>query len=210
VRVVSLIVIAGIAGGVAAAGAIAAGMRWAMRRKPLVAVPPVPPPPVAAAAPEPSFDAFGFALGDVLMLRDTEAWLTGALRLTEAGVDEVCLFFTEGGGKGEALLVRPKPRQTLYLLRAVDLPDLGLAPHTIEHERELYARSRRVPVTIAKHGRGCPDVESEAMWSWFDSQGDAVVVVLQAGGCSLTWQGEPVDESGMMRLAAGKATLRDD
>jgi len=47
------------------------------------------------------------------------------------------------------------------------------------------------------------------MWSWFDSPGDSVLVVLHAG-VPLTWCGAPVDDAEMMRLAAGKATFRDD
>ena len=207
----SLIVIAGIAGGVAAAGALAAGVRWMMRRVPSSEAPQLPSPAASPPSPEePSFEAFGLALGDVVMLRDTEAWLTSALRITESGVDEACLFFTDGDAKGAALLVRPPPRRAMFRLEPVELPDLVLAPHTIEHERELFTRTRRVPVSLEAHGRGCPKTDAEGTWSWFDSQGEAVIVVLQGTAFSLTWKGQAVEEAGMIRLAAGKATFREE
>jgi len=210
---VSLLVLAGIAGGIAAASMFAAGVRWAVRRRPA----PLPfsdtTEPDAASAPEPlhqpSFEAFGLSLGDVIMLRDSEAWLTGALVLKDAGEDEVGLFFTDQTVEGDVLLVRPSPRRLLWLVRAVDVPDAALAPHSLEHERELFTRTRRIPVTIEQVGDGCPPVGDSAMWAWFESAGGDLLVCLHCGQGAFAWRGREVDEGSTLRLAAGKATFRE-
>jgi hypothetical protein len=158
---------------------------------------------------QPALEAFGLCLGDVIMLRDSEAWLTGALLLKDGGEDEVVLFFTDQKADGDALLVRPSPRRTLYLVRAIALPDAALAPHSLEHEREVFTRKRRIPVTLEQAGQGCPPVGSAATWNWFESPGGEVLVCLQSERVSLAWRGHEVDEGSTLRLAAGKATFRE-
>lgn len=209
--VVSLLVLAGIAGGVAAAGMIATGVRWALRKRPQ-ALPPVESEPKALpAAPstEPAIRAFGLALGDVVMLREGEAWLTGVVLIHDAGEDEAGLFFTDQVVEGDVLMVRPAPRRVLYLVRAVDLPAAALGPHSLEHEREIFTRSRQIPVTIAQHGQGCPAIGDAPSWAWFDSPGGDVLVCLQSASGLLAWRGREVDEGSTLRLAAGQATLRE-
>jgi len=210
---VSLLVLAGIAGGVAAVSMIAAGVRWAVRRGPAPLPFGEPFEPQASPAPEPvaqpSFVAFGLSLGDVIMLRDSEAWLTGALVLKDAGEDEVGLFFTDQTIEGDVLLVRPSPRRRLCLVRAVDVPEAALAPHSLEHERELFTRTRRIPVTIEQAGEGCPSLGESAMWAWFESPGGELLVCLQCASGSFAWRGREVDEGSTLRLAAGKATFRE-
>jgi len=148
-------------------------------------------------------------LGDVIMLRDGEAWLTGGLRLMDSGQDEVGLFFTDQTTEGEVLLVRPVPNRALFLVHAVDLPEAGLSPHSLEHERELFRRVRRIPVTLESQGEGCPAVSDAAEWSWFESPGGEVLVCLQSTTCRLAWRGRQVDEGSTLRLAAGQATFRN-
>ncbi len=165
--------------------------------------------PLPASAPRYAFQAFGVALGDVLMLRNAEAWITGAVRLTDSGEDEVGLFFTNMSVDGDVVLIRPFPNRALYLVRCIDLPHTSIDPHTIEHERELFSRRRSIPVAVESYGKGCPAVSSPATWAWFDSPGGDVLVCLFSDSGVLAWRGAPMDEGSTLRLAAGAATFRE-
>ncbi len=209
----SLVVVAGIAGGVAAAGALAAGIRWAVKRSRRALVPaaveeeqaPVP----VLAPPAPSFAVGGFTLGDVVMLRNSEAWLTSALRIQDAGDDEAVLFFSDRTAEQDVLLLRTRPRRMMFHMHAVDLPGMGVGPASIEHGQELFTRSRLIPVTVERHGQGCPVVGTAGSWSWFESPSGDVMGCLCTDGATVVWRGQLLDEAAILHLAAGKATMQD-
>lgn len=142
------------------------------------------------------------------MLREGEAWLTGALWLKDSGEDEVGLFFTNETPDGDMLMVRPAPRRALFLMRAIELPAATLAPHTLEHERDVFTRKRSIPVILDTHGKGCPPVGDGPCWTWFESPGGDVITSLQWASGTLAWRGREVDEGSTLRLAAGQATFR--
>jgi hypothetical protein len=224
---VSLLVLAGIAGGIALAGAVAVSVRWVARREGgersapralsdgLPDVPkasPVSSPTSPADAPNqdaPCFASFGLALGDVVMLRDSEAWLTGALRLRDGGEEEAVLFFTDQTTEGDVLIVRPGPRRKLFLVKGIEMPGGGFAPHCVEHERELFNRTRWIPVTLERHGEGCPDLGEGATFAWFESAAGEVLACLFGPSIALGWRGEELAEGSALRLAAGSATFRE-
>jgi hypothetical protein len=205
----SLVVLAGIVGGVAAAGTLAAGIRWAVKRgRPALAPAPVE---ERAPAPEPAptFTMGGLTLGDVVMLRSSEAWLTSALRIQDAGDDEAVLFFSDRTAEQDVLLLRSRPRRLMYHMHAVELPGMGVGPATIEHEQELFTRSRLIPVTVERHGEGCPAVGTAGSWSWFESPAGDVMGCLCTDRATVAWRGQLVDEGAMLHLAAGKATMQN-
>lgn len=220
----SLLVLAGIAGGVALAGAVAVSVRWVARREggkhsPPGSLPEARPEtsPGSSAGTVPSspkqdtscFASVGLALGDVVMLRDSEAWLTGALRLRDGGEEEAVLFFTDQTTEGDVLLVRPSPRRKLFLVRRIDVPGGGFAPHCVEHERELFNRTRLIPVTLERHGEGCPNFGEGATFAWFESAAGEVLACLFGPSLALGWRGEELEEGSALRLAAGSATFRE-
>lgn len=206
----SLLVLAGIAGGVAVASAVAVGIRWAFKTRPPTVEAHEPPQlPVAPKAVEPELEAYGVSLGDVILLRESEAWVTGVLCFFDGAEEEAALFFTNETSKGDVLLIRPLPRRAMFLVHAVELPEGGVGAHTIEQDRELFTRTRRVPITMKQHGIGCPTVDGTATWTWHESPGGDVLATLQAGACTLAWRGRRVDDGTTLRLAAGQATFRE-
>jgi len=104
--------------------------------------------------------------------------MVGQFVKLDSGEEEVGLFFTDQTDDGEVLLIRPSPRRSLFMVRAIELPEADLAPHRLEHERDLFTRARQIPVTIERHGQGCPTFERTARWTWFDSPSSDVLVCL--------------------------------
>jgi hypothetical protein len=205
---VSLLVIAGIVGGAAFAGGLLVGVRRIRARKrrgPMLAQAGSSSPAVQQAL---CVEALGLQIGDVVLLGDTEAWLTGAMRLDEDGGCVACLFFTERGSQGDVLLGCAGPLPSLLQCKPARLPNLQIAPHSLEHERELYTRRCRVPVTVTCLGQGTPGVDGEGMLLWFDSLVGTSLVVLQSQGRAWAWLGAPVDPATTLRLGAGGATFR--
>ena len=155
------------------------------------------------------FSMRGFTLGDVVMLRTSEAWLTSALQIQDGDEDEAAVFLSDRTAEQDVLVVQAYPQKAVFHMHRVMLAEMPATPFTIEHEQEAFVRTRLVFVKIKHHGRGCPAVGTEGSWSWFKSETGRMLCYVHTNTGTAAWCGEHVDNASMLHMAAGMATLRD-
>ena len=194
---------------VAAAG-IATG-RWLAHR--LRTRPPVESkgelPEGATAEPvaEDPFSRLPCKLGDVVartMERD-EAWLAGALVLWEELPIGALFVAPEAGGDRAVLAYADSDRLAwLSPLAGEELSLPADPPHSIEHNRVLFERARRLPVRLTRAGVGVPEVGDRAVFAEYSGPAGERVVVVAGDTRKLCWSGVALEKADYDVLPAAK------
>jgi hypothetical protein len=154
----------------------------------------------------PPLAGFPCQLGDVILVsHGDEAWLAGALVFRER-LPMAVLFIAPDAGGDRAIYARPAPNPSLLWLAplASDAIIVGREPPSaIEHEKERFERTRRLPFKVERMGTGAPDVGEDVIVAEYGaSTGDRLVVVVGAGGAR-AWRGRPLEE-GTYEVLPGK------
>jgi len=200
-----------IAGVVAALGLVVGIRRVRTRRAksvPITSTPVRALPSRSAPALGPSFSIHGIRLGDVVLLRGSDAWLTSAIRIRDGAEDEAALFFLDGTAGRDGLLVPCSSPRVIFHAQMVGLPEMLTTPTTMEHAQDVFTRTRLIPVTVEHHGQDCLAVGSEGTWSWFESSPGKVLCYLHTNQGAFAWCGRVVDDGSLLHAAAGEATFR--
>jgi hypothetical protein len=197
-----LIVAAILVGG----GALVAGLStWAARRKGVSAEPAPAPVPDRARPPSPLARAgIDVELGDVVDVAGQELWLETAWLLSESG-DVIAALF---GAREATLVVVPRPRRGVYLLREVALSVPEDPPSTVEAGGVRFERIRRIPVRITAVGASPPLPWDEALYVEYRGLAGDALFLLGRGGRAKAWQGRLVAESDIERWGGGAETLK--
>jgi hypothetical protein len=164
----------------------------------------------AKAAPE--LEGFCCRLGDVV-LRTTgeEAWLAGAIVLSETDAPPLfALFHSPDAGGDRALLVEPGESGNVLWLRPIaGLGVRGEPPSALEHEGDHFERARRLPLHAERIGTGTPDVAKSVIFAEYTGAGDARLVVLSGDGACHAYLGQSLLAGSFDVLPSGKSTLED-
>jgi hypothetical protein len=164
---------------------------------------------------EPKVDLLeGFAckLGDVVMRSaGEEAWLAGALVLTEQ-FPVATLFVAPEAGGDLAVLAKPSPVEDLLWLSPVPADAIGLTgkepPATLEHGSDRFERTKRIPVRAVRLGSGAPDVGETVIFAEYTSlPGDRMVVLM--GPRIAAFRGVLLEAGTFTVLPSGKASLEE-
>jgi hypothetical protein len=145
-------------------------------------------------------------LGDVILAsRDEEAWLAGALVFRERE-PMAALFIAPDAGGDRAVFVRPAPQVSIVWMMPVSSEGLSIGrepPSSIEHERERFERTRRLPYRVERVGTGAPDVGQDVILAEYKAAtGDRLVVVIGSEG-TRAWRGHVLEEGTYDLLPGG-------
>jgi hypothetical protein len=156
---------------------------------------PLPDRPVTVAASAPKMDpltSFPFRIGDVVVRggRD-EAWLSGALVLSEDAPTQALFIAPEAGGD-RAILARSLPSKAILWLEALPKGAVEVGrepPGALEVDGTRFDRIQRLPLGVSHVGSGAPVVGDSAIVAEYTSEvGDRLLVVLGAAA-TFTWRG---------------------
>lgn len=136
-------------------------------------------------------------LGDVVTrtMEHDEAWLAGALVFWEERPLGALFVAPEAGGDRAVLAYAESDRLAwLTPLRpeALTLPEDP--PHSIEHNRVLFERTRRFPVRLTRTGVGAPEVGDRAVVAEYSGPARERVVVVAGNTCKLCWSGVALEK----------------
>jgi hypothetical protein len=152
-----------------------------------------PPAAVPATPPAPaSLDGFPCQLGDVVLRSiGDEAWLAGALVLSEDSAPAAVLFFSPEAGGMRAVLAKPQREDLVWLGSAADVVVVGGEPATsLEIAGERFERRRRLPLRVERRGTGAPDMGTEVIFAEYTGLGESQLVVLAGKDKTLALRGE--------------------
>jgi hypothetical protein len=159
---------------------------------------------------EDAFEGFPCQLGDVVMgVGGDEAWLAGALVLSEETPTAV-LFIAPDAGGDRALWVRRSMTSEILWLRSIPQGELHVGaepPSSIEHAGERYERVRRLPLHVERHGTGAPDVGDQVVVAEYKSLPGTKLLVMVGAGGTRAWHGMSLEHGMYDVLASGKSTL---
>jgi hypothetical protein len=151
----------------------------------------------------------GFAcnVGDVVVRHSErdEAWLAGALVLSEEH-PAAALFIAPEAGGDHALYLDAPTRGTLSWLTPIAdgaLAVRGEPPHAIEHEGVRFVRLRRLPVRVRGIGEHVPAFGESAIVGEYAGPGAARLVVLAGEQSSLAWRGTVLSDGEYEVLPGG-------
>lgn len=156
-------------------------------------------------------DGFPCRLGDVILAHHgQEAWLAGALVFRER-LPMAILFIAPDAGGGHAIYARAAPEPSLVWMTPLPATALAIGaepPSSIEHERERFERTRRLPYRVERIGTGAPDVGSPVILAEYSAAGggDRILVVV-GGGNARAWRGRRLEPGMYDVLPSGEATL---
>jgi hypothetical protein len=155
----------------------------------------------------PPLAGFPCQLGDVILVsHGDEAWLAGGLVFRER-LPMAVLFIAPDAGGDRAIYARPAPNASLLWLTPLASDALVMGrepPSAIEHEKERFDRTRRLPFRAERVGTGAPDVGEDVIVAEYSAAtGDRLVVVVGAGRAR-TWRGRPLEE-GTYEVLPGKS-----
>jgi hypothetical protein len=192
--------------------------RWVARSsKPKTAAAPMAPkgaerpeaPPTPSAM-VPDLADFPCQLGDVVLrVGEDEAWLAGALVLSEESV-LAAVFVAPDAGGDRAVVAKPAPAQEIVWAAPIDAASLGASdepPGVLEHEGERFERSRRLPVRVHRLGSGAPDLGATAVLAEYAAASGERVLWLKGHGKPHAWRGVVLDPGTFDVLPGGKSTL---
>ncbi len=158
------------------------------------------------------FDGFPCHLGDVVMgVGGDEAWLAGALVLSEETPTAV-LFIAPDAGGDRALWMRRSMTSDILWLRSIPQGELHVGaepPSSIEHAGERYERVRRLPLNVERHGTGAPDVGDQVVVAEYKSLPGTKLLVMVGPGGTRAWHGMSLEHGMYDVIASGKSTLED-
>lgn len=159
---------------------------------------------------EQAFASFPCQLGDVILaLGSDEAWLAGALLLSEE-VPAVALFIAPDAGGDRAVLARPRPVEDILWLSPIAASSLRLGaepPSSLEHQGERFERLRRLPFRAERHGTGAPDVGDAVVLADYKSASGDRLIVLVGRDTPRAWVGRELNAGMYDVLASGKDSL---
>ncbi len=188
-------------------GGLALG-RWIARSVRGKRTAPAQPSETRAPASDP-FAALPCKLGDVLVrvVERDEAWLAGALVLEEDH-PVAALFVAPEAGGDRAVFARDAPGSGvtwLWPLPAGDPPLTKEPPHALEHGGAHYERARRLPVRVARHGSGAPNVGDRAVLAEYSGPGAQRIVVVAGTERTIAWKGVALSPADYDVLPGGGA-----
>jgi hypothetical protein len=166
----------------------------------------------AAAAPDDdeAFEGFPCRLGDVVMgVGGDEAWLAGALVLSEETPTAV-LFIAPDAGGDRALWVRRSMTSDILWMLPIPPGELAVGaepPSSLEHAGERYERVRRLPLNVERHGTGAPDMGDQVVVAEYKSLPGTKLLVMVGPGGTRAWHGMSLEHGMYDVLASGKSTL---
>jgi len=150
-------------------------------------------------------ERFPCRLGDVVLRGSgDEAWLAGAVLLSEGDDVVAALFVSPDAGGDRVVLVRPPPSDELLWLS----PQTGISavagepPTVLEVEGERFDRKRRLPLAAERIGTGAPDVGPQVIFAEYTGLGDDRLVVLSTARATWAWRG-PVLFAGTYDILPG-------
>jgi hypothetical protein len=154
---------------------------------------------------------FPCALGDVVVraIDSAEAWLAGAIVLSE-GTPAAVLFFAPDAAGDRVLLARPRPSEDIAWLEAAPPEALAAGaepPSAIEIQGVRFERTRRLPLRATRVGSGAPDVGATALLGEYTSPTGEVAVVLVGEGLARAWRGKRLSPDEYEVWPSGKETL---
>jgi hypothetical protein len=160
--------------------------------------PPAPAEPASNEAPpkpkeeDKTLEGFPCQLGDVILRSmGDEAWLAGALVLSEGGNPVAVLFVSPEAGAARGVLARPQSEELLWLSESKDVVVVAGEPATaLEIAGERYERRRRLPLSVERRGSGAPDVGGDVIFAQYTGLGDGALVVLAAKDKVVAFRGE--------------------
>ena len=163
--------------------------------------------------PELELEGFPCRLGDVV-LRSTgdEAWLAGAIALSEADSPPSLVFFVSpDAGKDRVVFARPAPTEEIVWLSPVkeDLQIGAEPPSAVEHEGMHFERKRRLPLRAQRHGTGAPDVGDAVIFAEYTGLGEERLFVLAGGGRAHAFRGVLLHVGTYDVLPSGSRTLEE-
>lgn len=167
--------------------------------------------PVATSdASSPELAGFPCQLGDVILqMTGEEAWLAGALVLSEE-VPVAALFVAPDAGHDTAVYARPGPRATLFWLAPLDPAAVlvgGEPPNAVELRATRFDRVRRLPLRVRRAGVGAPDVGDVVVVAEYASAGSERLLVLKGNAAVRAFHGHELEASTFEVIPSGKATL---
>ena len=169
-----------------------------------------PPRTAEGASSSPPIPGFPCQLGDVILqLTGEEAWLAGALVLSE-DVPVAVLFVAPDAGHDTAIYARPAPRGTLQWLAPLDPTAVlvgGEPPNAIELRGTRFDRVRRLPLRVRRAGVGAPDVGDVVVLAEYASAGAERLVVLKGNAGVRAFHGLELEASSYEVIPSGSATL---
>jgi hypothetical protein len=166
---------------------------------------------------DPDWSVFPCALGDVIVRAGgEEAWLAGALVLSESSPVAVIFVAPEAGGD-HAILVRPRPAGEIVWFEPLPRDEIVVGaepPTSLEVRGVRYERLRRLPLRAERIGAGAPDVGDAVIYAEYAGAGAERVLVLSVpgahgGGPARVWRGVALEPGMYDVLPSGKATLGD-
>ncbi len=164
----------------------------------------------AGMASSPPLAGFPCQLGDVILqITGEEAWLAGALVLSEE-VPVAALFVAPDAGHDTAIYARPGPRSALFWLAPLDPAAVlvgGEAPNAVELRAMRFDRVRRLPLRVRRAGVGAPDVGDVVVVAEYVSAGSERLLVLKGNAGVRAWSGHELDASAFEVIPSGSATL---
>ena len=170
-------------------------------------------PKVEPKTPELVLEGFPCRLGDVV-LRSTgdEAWLAGAIVLSEADSPPCLVFFVSpDAGADRVVFARPAPTEELVWLSPVkeELQIRAEPPSALEHEGMHFERKRRLPLRAKRHGTGAPDVGESVIFAEYIGLGEERLLVLAGGERTVAFRGVLLHPGTFDVLPAGSRTLEE-
>jgi hypothetical protein len=136
-------------------------------------------------------------LGDVILAKTgEEAWLAGALVFRER-LPMAALFVAPEAGTDRAIFVRPLPETSLLWLSPTAEGSLEIGrepPSSLEHARERFERTRRIPYRVDRIGTGAPDVGHDVILAEYRAATGDRLIVIAGGGQERAWRGRVLEE----------------
>jgi hypothetical protein len=144
-----------------------------------------------------------FGVGDVLVTdRGEEAWLAGASVFSE-DAPVAALFRAPSGGADLAVYLRAVEPIDALLLSLSGLERGPIEPPTsIEREGALYARVRRLPVSVTRHGESSFDLEGFAVVGEYRGLGEERLLRVATREAAMTFVGRVLVPGTYDRLPA--------
>jgi len=139
-----------------------------------------------------TLEGFPCQLGDVVLRGvGDEAWLAGALVLSEGNETVAAMFIAPDVGKDRVIVARPSAQELLWLTEQDDVAVIaGEPPTALEVAGGRYERRRRLPLHAERLGTGAPDVGQDVIFAEYTGLGDECLVVLVAKERVLAFRGE--------------------
>lgn len=139
-----------------------------------------------------ALEGFPCKLGDVILRSaGDEAWLAGALVLSEAGGAVAALFTAPEAGGDRAIYARAASEELLWLAAEPGVAVIsGEPPTALEISGERYERRRRLPLRAARIGTGAPEIGPEVIVAEYTGLGDQHLVVVASKDKTLAFRGD--------------------